>query len=402
MEQYEEKEMRLLRALIQRKGMQHILDTAAEVFENPVFVCDLGYKVLGRSGQRDAEDPFWTYLDDHSFGIPEHIAQIMRSGDFAKVYASDAPRIGKYEFAEYPFLAARIRDGSHVMGHICIYGKNRHFLESDQTLLILLCKVISYEMLYRGVSMSYEVPYYALLTDLLEGKIQDEREVTTQLRNLNLTFPKAMVLMLVDFHNTAVQATIHYLREYLTRSMPRVLSIVYRERMMLLAPESELNDHMLEDALLGYAANIDYQVGVSDPVRNVMNLNIYWEQAETAIQVSNRLQLSDRLCLYSRLKIYQLLLYAQKETDLRFLCDPVVLEMQEYDRCYHTDYLGDLELYLSCGKSISRTAQRACVHKNSMYYRISKMQELFPLTLEDEDTCFTLRLSFQILKLLSS
>ena len=46
---YTEKEMLLLRALIERKGMQNIVDTAAEVFGNPVFVSDLGYKILCRS-----------------------------------------------------------------------------------------------------------------------------------------------------------------------------------------------------------------------------------------------------------------------------------------------------------------------------------------------------------------
>lgn len=397
-----EKEMRLLQSLIARKGMQHIIDTATEVFENPLLVSDLGYKILCRSSRCDVKDSFWQYLDDHHFSLPEQIAQIMRSGDFARIYATDEPRIGKYDFAEFPFLAARIRDGTHVMGHICVYGSNRQFRKSDETLLILLCKVIAYEMLYRGVSMPYEVPYHALLTYLLESRISDETEVATQLQTLNLTLPKAPILMLVDFRNTAAQATIHYIREYLTRSMPQTFGIIYKERLVLLSSATGFHNHSLEDYLSDYTANIDYKVGVSDTIHRLIDLSIYYRQAENAIQVSNKLHLTDRLCIYSRLKVYQLLLYAQKETDIRFLCDPVVLEIQSYDKRYHTNYLGDLELYLSCGKNINQTAQRACVHKNSMYYRISKMQELFSLPLEDEDACFTLQLSFKILKLLDS
>lgn len=402
MDNYTEKEMRLLRSLIERKGMQSIIDTATEVFGNPLLVSDLGYKVLCRSNDCTVNDGFWKYLDDHSFSLPEQIAQIMRSGDFAKIYATDEPLIGKYDFAEHPFLAARIRDGSHVMGHICVYGSNHTFREFDRDLLILLCKVIAYEMLYRGISKRYEIPYYALLTDLLEGTPFDEREVKMQLQSLNLTVPKRMILMIVDFRNTAVQATIHYIREYLTQHMPKTLGIVYKELLVLLAPEAILENHLLENYLSGYESNLDYRVGVSNVIKEIANLKVYYEQAESAIQISNMLHLEERLCQYSRLKVYQLLLYAQKVSDLRILCDPVVLEIQDYDQQYNTDYLSDLDVYLSCGKNINQAAQRACVHKNSMYYRISKMEELFSLSLKDEYTCFTLQLSLKILRLLNN
>lgn len=74
--------------------------------------------------------------------------------------------------------------------------------------------------------------------------------------------------------------------------------------------------------------------------------------------------------------------------------------MQHYDRQHHTEYVKDLELYLSCGKNINQAARKACVHKNSMYYRISKMEEKFGFSLADEETCFSLQLSLKILKLL--
>lgn len=77
-----------------------------------------------------------------------------------------------------------------------------------------------------------------------------------------------------------------------------------------------------------------------------------------------------------------------------------MLNMQAYDRQHHTEYLKDLELYLACGKNINKAAQKACVHKNSMYYRISKMEEKFSFSLTDEETCFSLQLSLKILQLL--
>lgn len=402
MNRYEEKEGRILKSLIERKGMQHIVDTAAEAFGNPVFVCDLGYKIVCHSHRECAVDAFWNTMKEHRYSLPEQIAQIVRTGDFEKIYSMDEPRVGRYAFAEHPFLAARIRDGGHVMGHICVYASSAPLQEEDGDLLVLLCKVVSYEMLYRGISTPCEIPYHTLMVDLLEGALAEPQELQMRLECLNLTLPKSMRLLVVDFKSTAVQPAIFYIRESLMRQMPRALSIVYREQLILLTPEDILSNPSFQEGLAGYEANLDYRIGVSDPFEGLANLRIYYRQAVDAIRTSDALHLEDRLCPYSRLKIYRLLICAGKETDLKFLCDPVVLKMRDYDAQYHTEYLRDLELYLSCGKSISQAAQRACVHKNSMYYRISRMEDLFDLSFDDEEACFSLRLSLKILRLLDA
>lgn len=71
-----EKEMILFQSLIARKGMQYIVDTAAQIFGNPLFVCDLGYKILCCSSDGPADDPFWTYLREHNYSMPEPISQL--------------------------------------------------------------------------------------------------------------------------------------------------------------------------------------------------------------------------------------------------------------------------------------------------------------------------------------
>ena len=397
---YTEKEMKLLRTLVERNGMQNIVDTAAQVFGNPVFLCDLGYKIICLSN-RDAEfDEFWEHMKNHNYSIPEQIAQIMRTGDFAKIYASDEARTGKYPFAESPFLAARVRDGRQLLGHICVYGCCRPFQEEDKDLLILLCKVVSYEMLYRGLSTPFQIPYYTLLTDLLEGNLTEEKELNLRLQCLKISPSKDMHLAVIHFKSQMVQAVISYIREYLIQKLPHSLGIVYKDSLILLIPKALLENNLLEKSLIGYEANIDYKTGISNSIDQLLDLKIYYQQAVNAVKIAEILKLEDKFCFYQKLYIYQILLYAKKETDLQFLCDPAVLKMQAYDAAHHTEYLHDLELYLKCGKNINKAAKLACVHKNSMYYRISKMEEKFSLSLADEDTCFSMQLSLKILRLL--
>lgn len=397
---YQEKETRLLRALIDRKGMQNIIDTASQVFGNPVFVCDLGYKILCYSDHDASFDSFWEYLRECSYSMPQQVSQIMRTGDFARIYASDQPRIGKYSFAPSPFLAARIRGESHPLGHVCVYGCSRPFTEEDKELIILLCKILSYEILYRGLSAPLQIPYFSLLTDLLEGNLTDEEELETRIKCLKISIPLKPRLVVISFKSPTVQAVISYIREYLLQKQPHTMGILYKDALLLLLPESSFREHSLEKILADYEENIDYRIGVSNVIIHLTDLKIYYEQAVNSIKIGELLKLEGRLCVYQDLYFYQILLIAKKEIDLKFLCHPALLEMQEYDQKHHTEYLQDLELYLKSGKNINKAAKAACVHKNSMYYRISKMEEKFSISLADEDTCFSLQISLKILQLL--
>lgn len=398
---YQEKEILLLQALIERKGLQNIADTAAQVFGNPVFISDLGYKILCCSQHTSAFDSFWEYLQSSSYSLPEQIAQIMRSGDFSKIYTSDQPLVGQYSFAPSPFLAARIRGQSQPLGHVCVYGCQKPFQEVDKKLIVLLAKVLSYEMVYRGLSASLQIPYYSFLTDLLEGRLTDSKELEARKKYLKITLPASSRLVLIRFQTPMVQTVVSYLREYLLQKLPHCLGIVYKEELLLLMPESSFQKNSIEKILSSYQENIDYRIGVSNSITRLQDLNVYYQQAAAAIKIGNLLKSENRFCMYQDFILYQLLFLAKKELDLTFLCHPALLEMQEYDRKNHTEYIQDLELYLKCGKNINKAAKEACVHKNSMYYRISRLEEKFSISLADEDTCFYLQISLKILQLLN-
>lgn len=401
MDKRKENEIELLQTLVNRKGMQNILDTASRSLENPLFVCDLGYQIICRSDRGACCDEFWENVRHHSYGFPEQIGQIIRSGGFAEIGASDEPLILQYKFTPVPFLAACIRDGAHVLGYVCVYGYIRPFQEQDKELLILLCRVLSYEFLYYGLSASDKIPYYTLLSDLLAGALTDKEELECRLQRLKLSLPKSLVCAVVRFPEQTAQATVSYIREVLLHRLTYALGIVCQNHLVLLLPEAVPEKGMLESSLSSYEGNVDYQIGVSSPIANLLDLKRYYEQSLQAIRIAGLLKLKNRQHLFQKLSVYQILFYAGKETNLKHLCHPAVLEMQSYDRQHHTEYLKDLTLYLSCGKNIKKAAKQAGVHKNSMYYRISRLEDKFFLSLGDDDTCFALQLSLKILEILS-
>ena len=61
-----------------------------------------------------------------------------------------------------------------------------------------------------------------------------------------------------------------------------------------------------------------------------------------------------------------------------------------------TDHVRYLHAYLSSGRSVSAAADMLTTHKNSMYYRVGRLEEIMGVDLSDERACFLLQLSLAL------
>ena len=77
---------------------------------------------------------------------------------------------------------------------------------------------------------------------------------------------------------------------------------------------------------------------------------------------------------------------------------PAIGILSEIDEGEHTTHLADLAAYLASGRNATATARALHVHKNTMYYRLRRIEELADVDLSDEETCFVLQLSLAMKK----
>ena len=74
-------------------------------------------------------------------------------------------------------------------------------------------------------------------------------------------------------------------------------------------------------------------------------------------------------------------------------CDAALWQMAHADAQKDTNYLESLDVYLSCGMDLKRAAQQLGVHRNTLAYRMERVQALFGLDLKDMNRCFELLFS---------
>lgn len=74
--------------------------------------------------------------------------------------------------------------------------------------------------------------------------------------------------------------------------------------------------------------------------------------------------------------------------------DAAIVQMTALDAKTGTQYAASLQAYLSHGLDMKRAAQALGVHRNTLDYRMKRVQEIFALDLADVNTCFELLFSF--------
>lgn len=396
----EEKKSKLMNSLIDRQGMQHIMDTAREVFENPVFVSDLSFNTLCYSKDELPGDRFWNEVSMSGFASEFIIKQFNYKGQYEQLYSKDEPRLSTFPFSDHPFLAARLRGGTNVIGHVCVYLHNRPVTDEDAKLIITLCKVLVYEILYRSQSATDNSPFLHVLTDILDGKTIEAKRLTHILANVKYRIPERICVVIMQYKEGEQSNTIYYVREHIVNKLLNSLTFIHNKTIVILCDITNKHKESNFDTIQRAAAGYNMQAGVSREFSDIADMPSYYLQAKGILEAVVGMSFMEDIHFYNTHFIYHMLHILSSQTDLKFFCDPKLAELLQYDRNNDTDLTNTLEVYLNCGRKINAAAEKLCIHKNSMYYRKIRIEELLDIELVDEEVCFQFQLSLFIMKYL--
>lgn len=70
----------------------------------------------------------------------------------------------------------------------------------------------------------------------------------------------------------------------------------------------------------------------------------------------------------------------------------LVQPLTDYDRRRNSDLMRTLRVYFRCGTNASEAADRLFLHRNSLLYRLERVQELTGLDLKDHREALALQL----------
>ena len=131
--------------------------------------------------------------------------------------------------------------------------------------------------------------------------------------------------------------------------------------------------------------------GVSAPFKDLFGVKAAFQQAHMAALCGQGV-----LSFYEEVvpaPIFRLVVHCG---DGNAFCHPGLEELWQYDQKHKTEYFKTLRAYSLFLHDKDRAAEELCVHRNTVVYRLNRIEEIFGLPYEEPRTALHLLNSFQL------
>ena len=85
----------------------------------------------------------------------------------------------------------------------------------------------------------------------------------------------------------------------------------------------------------------------------------------------------------SSMGIYKYLFNSGNHSEILEYCNNKLRRLEEYDHANGTFLINTLESYYMCGFNVGKTAEALYIHRNSLQYRLKKIEEIMDMSLDD-------------------
>ena len=147
-------------------------------------------------------------------------------------------------------------------------------------------------------------------------------------------------------------------------------------------------------------SSIPVSLGASGTKRSAAGLCAAYEEAQEALRIGQRISQPDspKLYQYEELKPYTLLQALSGESCRQYV-DSYLGVLLQFDQKNGAELIKTLRAYLAFNGRSADCAQQLFVHRNTINFRLSRIEELLGIDLKDGETIFRLQLALKLLDL---
>jgi len=134
-------------------------------------------------------------------------------------------------------------------------------------------------------------------------------------------------------------------------------------------------------------------LGIGRPYPGPEGIRLSYQEAEQALNMGKRLFGDGSSTSFADLGVYRLLFSLNPNNEMKSFYNEYLGKLHEYEAKRESDLEQTLKAYLECGTA-AETARILHIHRNTLLYRLERIQEITGYDLEDSETRLALHLAF--------
>ena len=396
-------EANILRLASEMK-FQELIDSCHLIFHNPITLIDGNYQVIAISsfyGEDDVNEE-WRYMKKFGFNSMDII-------DFLKGFGqtTDHSLINKPQILspDSPILGKRLANvklfwNNTLCGRIVVLEKDRPLNSGDLQTLSYLQSVLAPYLAQSAISdagSSFKDIFSEIIT---LGKV-DPLLLEKHISYLHWNEAREFRLLIIQpYSRYDNDIFLHQLRRTILKIFPFSSTNIIEQSMVIILKSQDLPicpPDMLADTLMLHGKAF---IGVSLPFQDLTKLHYYYDQTSYALERGAENGAAQaKTVFYAFDTMIPYIICSANPGGILYACHPEVLKLARLDEAEGSDYIRLLKAYIDNQKNTSSTAKALYMHRNTLAYRLEKLDSLLDADLDDPYERDYLKLSIYILEI---
>lgn len=408
-------------------ALQTLAETLGRLVGNSVTIETPQHRLLAFSAMHGAVDRVREETILRRQGDSRALAWLVREGHYAEVLKADRP----IRTPENPALgfsgrvAMRVAADDEVLAVIWVTDTARPLDERDTAVIAQAAETAAAILLQQRASAQKEDELRTeLIEEVVYGRIAGVENIRALARDLGWRVDRLRHLFIVAIDDLETVRLRHAGQSgrRLQRVRERLTEVVRLETLaidpdavigprssgvIVLLATNEADDAARKGSVMRLGERIVKRVaalipgmtvtlGVGRDYASFAELPDSFRQAELAAQLGVALWGGNRAVHYSDLGVHRVL-FALREQDE--MITPALQRLIDHDARHHSDYVSTLAAYLVCMGRLRQTAARLNVHRNTLEYRLQRIEKLTGESLDDPNNRLALELGIRLLDL---
>lgn len=386
LEFYNDWESGIMRALEEGLAIGEILRMSMPVFRTTILVTDASHSLLGLQESPQKPDHFTMengHLSTRDVIMLNEILQQYseRHAPYIVDEGHDIKDIVRNFYA---------RNGDLIGWFVSIEGADHH-VNSRMHLTEVFCRLLDFWFRINEEALLFS-PQSALFINILDGKETDPALVRFKQEGIGWQGEPAMQLFCIrDIASNRFD--LPYLQKALSSSFAAVYCFKYLSDVMIIVNYEKIPEEEFLRTLTDILKRRKLSCGCSYPFQDLFQLPAFYQQAQLAMQYGEQRAGKINRCEDHALEYLRHQINEKKPLSVSA---PGLEKLKQQDASAGTEYYRTLAVYLREERDQTRTAEVLCVHRNTLIYRIKKIEQILGMDLGDVRLRFLLLLSFYL------
>ena len=289
-----------------------------------------------------------------------------------------------------------------ALGHFFVVGYQKRITPGEIALANLLGRQLASFVERFGLSQKWGAPYETFIARLMEDAPMGRVDIARQIAPWGWSAEDTLCVLAISEETGGVS-----LRDILMKQLSHELDLKSIEAdgaivgIVKVGKQSTHGNRAFEESLGVFLERHHCIAGMSDAFRATSCASVHFRQAKAALTCLKRRPRGHTEPLFIRFNdcfTESLVQTLRDEGLVDGFSDNGISALIERDLNGGTEYVRTLEMYLKCERRLNETASRLFVHRNTLLYRIGRINEMLGCNLGNPETRMRLLFSIENLK----